>query len=100
MSEILSVMSVAEVPAQYTGIAQFGGIRMQPYSVWVCGLICCYNKTLALSEIDLAKELRLLERRLEESRSNANDTPKSGTDEDPSDAQVQADFARERLEDR
>ena len=37
---------------------------------------------------------------LEESRSNAKHTPKSGTDEDPSDAQVQADFARERLEER
>ena len=100
MSEMISVMSVAEVPAQYTGIVQFWGARTQPYSVWVCGLICCYNKTLAQSEIDLAKELRLLERRLEESRSNAKSTPKSGAEEDPSDAQVQADFVRERLEDR
>ena len=62
MDEMLSVMSVAEVPAQYTGIVQFGGARTQPYTVWVSGLICCYNKTLAQSEIDLAQELRLLKR--------------------------------------
>ena len=37
---------------------------------------------------------------LQESRSNTKSTPKSGAEEDPSDAQAQADFARERLEDR
>ena len=60
MSELLSVMSVAEVPAQYTGIVQFGGSRMQPYTVWVNGLICYYSKTLSQAEKDLAQELRLL----------------------------------------
>ena len=37
---------------------------------------------------------------LQESRSKAESTPKSSAEKDPSDAQVQADFARERLEDR
>ena len=59
--EVLSVMSLEEVPIEYTGIAQFGGPRLQPYSVWVGGLICFYNKTLTQSEIDLAQELRLLD---------------------------------------
>jgi GH24 family phage-related lysozyme (muramidase) len=61
MSEVLSVMSLEEVPIEYTGIAQFGGTRLQPYAVWVGGLICCYNHTLAQSEIDLAYEFKLLD---------------------------------------
>jgi len=59
--EVLSVMSVEEVPMQHTGIVQFGGARLQPYSVWVGGLICYYNKTLAQSEIDLVQEFKLLD---------------------------------------
>ena len=62
MSELLSVTSVEEVPIEFTGIAQFGGPRLQPFSVWVGGLICFYNKTLAQAELALAKELRLLDK--------------------------------------
>jgi hypothetical protein len=60
MSEVISVMSVAEVPEQYTGIVQFGGARTQPYTVWVSGLIYYYSKTLSQAEKYLAQELRLL----------------------------------------
>ena len=60
--EVLSVMSVEEVPMQHTGIVQFGGVRTQPYAVLISGLIYYYSKTLAQSEIDLAKEFSLLDR--------------------------------------
>ena len=60
--EVLSVMSLEQVPIQYTGIVQLEGGRQLPYSVWVGGVIYYYNKTLAQSEIDLAKEFSLLDR--------------------------------------
>ena len=60
--EVLSVMSLEQVPIQYTGIVQFGGVRTQPYAVLISGLICYYNQTLAQAEKYLAQEYRLLDR--------------------------------------
>ena len=74
---------------------------MKRWNSWEVGGV--FDELLKSSQALLDNHKLITEaafRMLQESRRKAEFTPKSDVGKDPSDAQVQADFVRERLEDR